>query len=76
MFALTLRSMKATPRSAASRSTVRRLSRSNTFTFRDGSPALPSQMYGASVVAGLKVGEVVVCASLLVIGMPYHSSKP
>ena len=42
----TLRSMNATLRSADSRSIVRRVSRSNTFTLRDGSPALPSQMNG------------------------------
>ena len=29
-----------------------------------------------AVVSASNVGDVVVCASLLVIGMPYHSSKP
>jgi hypothetical protein len=28
------------------------------------------------VAAGLKPGDVVVCASLLVLGIPYHSSNP
>ena len=60
--------MNAMPRSADSRSIVRRVSRSNGLTLRGGAPARPSQMN--DVPRAVWPCAIVVCASLLVRGMP------
>ena len=60
--------MNATAFSADSRSMVRRVSRSNGLTLRGGDPARPSQMN--DVFAAVWPCAIVVCASLLVRGMP------
>ena len=60
--------MNATLRSADSRSIVRRASPSKTFTFRLGCPAFPS--HTNDVPASVCPLAIVVCASLLVRGMP------
>jgi hypothetical protein len=61
---------------AASRSTSARAGRSKSFTRRGAVPARCSQTNELSFGFGASDGVVAQSASLLVLGIPYHSSNP